>query len=382
MEGPISRNRASRIRDRVEGLLAEDHPECLSDLRDFKRRHPDFRSGRKQTKTQAGIDASVEDLIPVLHLRRARRGAPAPLETLRYRCWEIGFQTGIEVDARHDFECVLHRWARQRTEEQDLDEDLPEPEELAKAVVRRLRPSRFWKLALGFVPIVGPVAAYRIDGALALRFHDLAAEYFHELRSSGIRPLPDDFAIPPPPRPHRGTRKDRSTVSTRREVERYLSEHRSEERMRQVRRMARLGDSLRMARMMAGSYGFAVISVPVRHLWFSRVETGIFLSMLQGICWQAGVKAAREDEHVDDFERVLLRWAGRDRDDEAPTPEELVAAVSAKLRAAHLWKLAFGFLPVIGPLLAFIINGSMAARFYRLAHRFYEQREPLVQIAR
>ena len=112
------------------------------------------------------------------------------------------------------------------------------------------------------------------------------------------------------------------------------------------------------------------------------METGIFLSMLQGICWQAGVKAAREDEHVDDFERVLLRWAGRDRDDEAPTPEELVAAVSAKLRAAHLWKLAFGFLPVIGPLLAFIINGSMAARFYRLAHRFYEQREPLVQIAR
>ena len=159
MEGPISRNRVSRIHDRVERFLADDRPERLSELRDFKRRHPDFRSGRKQTKTQAGIDASVEDLIPVLHLQRARRGAPAPLETLQYRCWEIGFQTGIEVDAHRDFECVLHRWARQRTEEQDLDEDLPEPEELAKAVVRRLRPSRFWKLALGFVPIVAPIAA-------------------------------------------------------------------------------------------------------------------------------------------------------------------------------------------------------------------------------
>ena len=193
MEGPISRNRVSRIHDRVERFLADDRPERLSELRDFKRRHPDFRSGRKQTKTQAGIDASVEDLIPVLHLRRARRGAPAPLETLQYRCWEIGFQTGIEVDAHRDFECVLHRWARQRTEEQDLDEDLPEPEELAKAVVRRLRPSRFWKLALGFVPIVAPIAAYRIDGALALRFHDLAAEYFRELKSAGVRPLPDDF---------------------------------------------------------------------------------------------------------------------------------------------------------------------------------------------
>ena len=372
----------SRIRDRVERFLAEDHPERLSELRDSMRRHPDFRSGRKHTKTQAGIDGSAENLIPVLHLRRARRGAPTPLETLRYRCWEIGFQTGIEVDARHDFECVLVRWARQRTEEDDLDDDRPEPEELAEAVVRRLRASRFCKLALGFVPIVGPVAAYRIDGALALRFHDRAKEYYRELRSAGVRPLPDDFAIAPPPRPHRDTRKDRSTVSTRREVERYLSQHRSEEQMRYVRRMARLGDSLRKARMMAGSFGFAVNSVPVRHLWFSRVETGMFLSLVQGICWQAGVKASREDEHADDFERVLLRWAGTDRDDEAPSPEELMAAVSAKMRVAHLWKLAFGFLPVIGPLLGFIVNGSMAARFYRVTQRFYEQRRSPLQIAR
>ena len=152
--------------------------------------------------------------------------------------------------------------------------------------------------------------------------------------------------------------------------------------MRYVRRMARLGDSLRKARMMAGSFGFAVNSVPVRHLWFSRVETGMFLSVLQGICWQAGVKAAREDEHADDFERVLLRWAGTDRDDEAPSPEELTAAVSAKMRVAHLWKLAFGFLPVIGPLLGFIVNGSMAARFYRLTQQFYEQRRSPIQIAR
>ena len=68
----------SRIRERVERFLAEDHPERLSDIHDSMRRHPelrsDLRSGRRLTKTQAGIDGSVENLIPVLHLRRARRG--------------------------------------------------------------------------------------------------------------------------------------------------------------------------------------------------------------------------------------------------------------------------------------------------------------------
>ena len=376
----MDRSHTSRVRERVERFLAEDHPERLSDLRDFQRRHPESRLVRSMTKTQAGIVGAVETLIPVLHLMRARRGVPAPLETLRRRCWAIGFQAGIEVDARHDFECVLDRWARKGPDGNGLDASRPEPEELAEAVARRLRASRFWKIALGFVPVVGPVAAYRIDAALALRFHDRAKAYFRELRSAGVRPRPDDFVIPAPPRPRRDRKKKRSPVSTRREVRRYLSEHRSEEQMRQVRRMARLGTSLRMSRMMAGSFGFGVNLIPVVHLWFSRVETGMFLSLLQGICWHAGVTATLEHEHADDFERLLLRWAGRGPDDDAPMLEDLVAAVSAKLRGPHLWKLALGFLPVIGPLLALMINGSMAARFYRLTQRFYRQRKSPVQI--
>ena len=143
----------SRIRERVERFLAEEHPERLCDLRDFMRRHSklrsDLRSGRRLTKTQAGIDGSVENLIPLLHLRRALQGAPAPLETLRYRCWETGFQSGVELDGRHDFERVLDRWARHGSDEGDLDGGRNEPEDLADAVVRRLRASRFWKLALG-----------------------------------------------------------------------------------------------------------------------------------------------------------------------------------------------------------------------------------------
>ncbi len=367
----------SRIRERVERFLAEEHPERLCDLRDFMRRHPklrsDLRSGRRLTKTQAGIDGSVENLIPLLHLRRALQGAPAPLETLRYRCWETGFQSGIEIDGRHDFERVLGQWARQRAAEERPYDRVPESGQLAEAVVRRLRASRFWKLTLGFLPIVGPIAAYWIDAALALRFHDRAKEYFRDLRSAGVRHLPDDFAIPPPPRPHRDTRKDRFAVSTRREVRRYLSKHRSEEQMRQVRRTARLGNSVRQSRIMAGSWGFGVYAVPVLHLWLSRIDTGLLLSLLQGICWHAGVKAAREDDHFEDFEQVLLHWAGRDRHDAPHSPEESIAAVSAKLRVPYLWKLVFGFLPVVGPLLGLIVNGSMAAGFYRLVQRYYEE---------
>ena len=382
----MKRTQGSRVRERVERFLAEDHPERLSDLRDSMRRHPqlrsDLRSGRRLTKMQAGIEGWAENLMPLLHLWRGLRGAPAPLETLRYRCWETGFQSGIEVDGCHDFERVLGRWARQRAADESPYDRVPESGKLAEAVVRRLRASRFWKLTLGFLPIVGPIAAYWIDAALALRFHDRAKEYFRDLRSAGVRHLPDDFAIPPPPRPHRDTRKDRFPVSTRREARRYLSEYRSEEQMRQVRRTARLGNSVRQSRIMAGSWGFGVYAVPVLHLWLSRIETGMFLSLLQGICWHAGVKAAREDDHFEDFEQVLLHWAGRNRDDEVPSPEELIAAVSAKLRVPYLWKLVFGFLPVVGPLLGSIVSGSMAARFYRLAQRYYQQRKSPAQVAR
>ena len=192
----------SRIRERVERFLAEDHAEHLSHLRDSVRRMsrlPYARFGRKRMRTTAGMAGLIDSVIPVVHVARMRRGAPKPLEMLRYRCWELGFETGIEVDEHHDFRSVLYRWA-QRPGDTDLYGELPDADELAEAVVQRLRPSRFWKLVLGFVPIVGPIAAYRLDVALALRFHDRATEYFRDLESAGIRPLPEDFAIPSPPR--------------------------------------------------------------------------------------------------------------------------------------------------------------------------------------
>ena len=138
-------------------------------------------------KSTGGIGGLIENFISVMHVPRMRRGAPKPLETLQYGCWKLGSQAGVKVHERRDFQIVLYRWAR-RPGDREPGDELPEPDELAQAVVQRLRPSRFWKLVLGFVPIVGPIAACRLDAALALRFHDLATEYFRDLKSAGVRP--------------------------------------------------------------------------------------------------------------------------------------------------------------------------------------------------
>ena len=165
-----------------------DRPERLSDLRELQRRVAGHRHHpRKLMTSTAGICALIDNFFPVVHVARMRRGAPTPLEKLRYGCWELGFQAGVEVDERRDFQCVLYRWARRPGRR--LGDELPESDELAEAVVQRLRPSRFWKLMLGFVPIVGPIAAYRldvglmIDGSMAARIYRLAHRYYAQRRS-------------------------------------------------------------------------------------------------------------------------------------------------------------------------------------------------------
>ena len=288
----MNHNRVSRIRDRVERLLADDRPERLSELRELQRRSVDDRHRRKLTKSSAGIAALIDNVIPLMHIPRMRQGAPSPLETLRYQCWQIGFQNGVEVDERRDFQCVLKRWA-QGLGDWELSNELPETDELAEAVVHRLRPSRFWKLLLGFVPIVGPIVAYRIDVALALCFHDLATAYFRMLRASGVRPLPDDFALALPPRAGRDRRKQGVSESTQKTVERFLAEPRTEEQLRDIRGMTRIGNSVRTARWLAGSSGMATNLIPGRHLRFHDID-------IDSICshWRrsAGGPAARTNE--------------------------------------------------------------------------------------
>ena len=101
----------------------------------------------------------------------------------------------------------------------------------------------------------------------------------------------------------------------RRTVERFLAEHRSEKHVRDVRGMARIGESARAARWIAGSSGLATNLIPIRHLQFRfrDLDTNMLLTMLQAIWWQAATNAGRDDDPGDDFERVLLLWAGGGR---------------------------------------------------------------------
>ena len=102
----------------------------------------------------------------------------------------------------------------------------------------------------------------------------------------------------------------------------------------------------------------------------------------------AAARHGREAEHDRDFARLLWRWAhpGSGWDDAGGEPrgqDGVITAVSAALLRAYRWKLAFGFLPLIGAAAGYAINGSLGVRFYRLARRFYETRagQYLIQIS-
>ena len=51
----MNRSQVSRIRERVERFLAEDHPERLSELRELQRRVVSDRHRRKLMKSSSGI---------------------------------------------------------------------------------------------------------------------------------------------------------------------------------------------------------------------------------------------------------------------------------------------------------------------------------------
>ena len=137
-----------------------------------------------------------------------------------------------------------------------------------------------------------------------------------------------------------------------------------------------------MARLLSGSSGLLGSWLPGFHIFHDCHQVEVFLESLQDICWCAGVQRGCESDHGRDFERVLWRWASTrsewsqndrgecDQDDrEAP-----IAAVSAKLRRVSLWRLAFGFLPMIGPIADFLIHGSMGARFYNVTRAYFTAR--------
>lgn len=133
-------------------------------------------------------------------------------------------------------------------------------------------------------------------------------------------------------------------------------------------------------RLYAGASGLLGSCLPVLHVAALRaVEVGMFMQALQAIAWQAAARRGREAEHDRDFARLLWRWAhpGSDRDDADGGPrgeDDVITAVTAALLRAYRWKLAFGFVPLVGAAVGYAVNGSLGMRFYRLARRFYDPR--------
>ena len=166
----------------------------------------------------------------------------------------------------------------------------------------------------------------------------------------------------------------------RRWVEGYWATHRSEEVVRQTRAAWVVARSPARVRLYAGASGLLGSCLPVLHVAALRaVEVGMFMQALQAIAWHAAARRGREAEHDRDFERLLWRWAhpGSDRDEAGSDPrgqDDVITAVTAALLRAYRWKLAFGFVPLIGAAVGYAVNGSLGMRFYRLARRFYDPR--------
>ena len=331
----------------------------------------------------SAVAGFLANSIPIVHLWRPRRFAERLLGEMRMLCWRVGFDKGCEVQEPLDFEHALLLWARTSQTDDARSGDSPATGEVVERVSAQLRAVHLRVITFGFFPVVGPVAGFLIEGSLVARFHRCASEFYETLALSGERSLPANFAISRAPSM---AMDDRGSISNRyrRWVESFLATHLSEANMLLTRAAVPSLGSLQMARIITGGSGIMGNWLPGLHIVRYRdIEADMFLGALQAICWRAGAGGCEED-HSRDFQRVLLSWAGAGVPDSDPAAsaageecdrETLIAAVSAKLRTVYLWKLAFGFLPLIGPIAGFMINGSMGARFYRAARDFYRSRD-------
>ena len=364
----------------VTGILAEDRSQFLRSTREYRRLALGGHPTGRQEWIVAAAAGFLANSIPIVHLWRARRLTTRLLETMHTLCWEVGFENGCEVQEPRDFERALRRWTGTSHDDGPRSENSAVTGEVVARVSAELRAAHLREITFGFFPVVGPVAGFLIEGSLVARFYRCADSLYKTLALTGERRLPKDFVIARRPEP--GTEDERRFSNCNRGwVESFWASHLSEENMRCTRAAAPIFRSLRLARIFTGTSGIMGNCFPGVHIVrYRSIETGMFLDALQAICWRAGVDGANEAEHGRDFQRVLLRWAGSGMADSDPATssageecggEQVIAAVSAKLRTAYLWKLAFGFLPLIGPIAGFMINGSMGAHFYRVAREFY-----------
>lgn len=334
-------------------------------------------TGRRQWVFAAAA-GFLANSIPVVHFLFAWRFTTQILERMHLLCWDVGLTRGYQVQEPSDFEHILFQWGRTTCHRDEVI--APTREDVVEVVSAKLRSANLRVVILGLFPVVGPVAGFIIGRGLMVCFYRYVAEFYETLSSSEKRRLSSPYVIGPPARS-----KERGFAdSSRGVVEGFWASHLTEENMRRIRAAAPFVRSLRSARLLAGASGIIGNWLPGLHVVRHRsIETGMFLEALQAICWGTSRKCGHEAEHSRDFERVLSRWAGAGAADLDPSNrlgseehdhEALISAISAKLDSVYRWKTAFGFLPIMGPIVGFLINGSMGAHFFRLSREPYEGR--------
>ncbi len=363
----------------VASFLSEDRTPHLRTMREYSRGiSPTDRTlrGHGVLATTAGF---VTNSVPGIHLLwgSRMRYVNRLLGKLHTLCWAVGFKANCDVQEPEDFLRVLLRWTRE-ADHGLCHRDVPSANEVVARVSERLRTAHLKVLTTGFLPIVGPVVGLVIEGSLITRFRVCAEEFFESPSLTHERSLPEGHVTTLSQSAGRfGERQLSFSYETC--VDNFLVKSTSYEYMGLVRSTAPITGSRKMARLFSGSSGMLGSWIPGFHVFRDSHQVSMFLESLQAICWSAGEQHGCESHHGKDFRRVLWQWASKrsewsqnergefDQDDR----QELVAAVSAKLRTASQWKLAFGFLPMIGPIAAFLIHGSMGARFYDATRAYF-----------
>ena len=363
----------------VASFLSEDRTPHLSTMREYSRGiSPTDRTlrGHGVLATTAGF---VTNSVPGIHLLwgSRKRYVKRLLGKLHMLCWAVGFKANCDVQEPEDFLRVLLRWTRE-ADHGLCHRDVPSANEVVARVSERLRTAHLKVLTTGFLPIVGPVVGLVIEGSLITRFRVCAEEFFESPSLTHERSLPEGHVTTLSQSAGRFGERQLS-LSYEICVDNFLVKNTSDEYMGLVRATAPITRSRKMARLLSGSSGMLGSWIPGFHVFLDSHQVSMFLESLQAICWSGGEQHGCESHHGKDFRRVLWQWASKrsewsqnergefDQDDS----QELVAAVSAKLRKASQWKLAFGFLPMIGPIAAFLIHGSMGARFYDATRAYF-----------
>ena len=368
----------------VKRFFAEDRSQYLVSMREYARMMSPDEQTLRRYRALAALAGFVANAIPVIHLwRTCRHGfTKRLLEKMHMSCWAVGLGKGCDVQDPHDFQHVLLRWARENQHRHVRDRDDSWTDLVAESVSTTFRTAHVRVLTFGFLPVVGPVFGSAIERSLVASFQRHARRFYDALASTGEQHLHADSV-----RAHSQSAaigEDTGFLdSPRRCVESYWAGHLSDEHMRVVRAATPIAGSVQGARLLSAAAGLIGSWLPGFHIRDDPHQINMFLKSLQAICLGAGVRHGCEGNHATDLDRVAWRWAttrsekrsrsGASKYDQSGR-EALIAAVSAKIKRASMWKHAFGVLPILGPVAGFLIYGSMGARFYRVSRAYFRAR--------